>query len=260
MWSSLWQRVKDWFIQPAPELPEWKAGWSEYLRKQVSFYRWLNDEEQALFRLRIQHFLATTRVEASDSITVTDDDRLLVAASAIIPVWAFPDWHYMNVAAVYLLPGLFNERFECGMPDSHIAGLVGNGPMAGKLVLSKPHLHAGFSNAEDKHNVGIHEFAHLVDMADGSTDGFPERLMPYKQSMPWFALVQRKVAEIEKKRTGINAYGATNPAEFFAVASEYFFERPELMQRKHPELYRWLTEFYHQNRAADIRLRKHRRK
>ena len=251
-------RFFDWLVRllstPAPELPPWGDGWSEFLQSHVFFYRALNEAERATFELRVRSFLATTAVEGGDEVEVTDADRLLVASSAIIPVWSFPGWHYFNVNAVFLLPAPFNDRFECGQKDSVISGLVGSGPMSGKLALSKPDLHAGFANSMDKHNVGIHEFAHLVDMADGTMDGFPERMEPYRFSEPWFSLVQQKVHEIETRQTGISSYGATNPAEFFAVASEYFFERPELMQSKHPQLYRWLSEFYQQNRAEQYRL------
>lgn len=258
---NLWQRLSDgihaWFNGRPPELPPWQQAWSDYLQQHVAFYQLLTAEEQALFRQRVQYFLATTEVEGGVEVEVTDADRLLVAASAIIPVWAFPQWHYFDVQAVFLLPGLFNSQFECGQQDSLISGMVGTGPMAGKLALSKPDLHAGFDNSQDKRNVGIHEFAHLIDLADGTLDGFPERMENYRFSTPWFSLVQKKVHEIETRRTGISRYGATNPAEFFAVASEYFFERPELMQHKHPELYRWLTEFYHQNRAEQYRQLRH---
>merc|ERR1712000_69908 len=97
---------------PLP-LPPWQPGWSDFLREHVVFYRTLSAQDQAVFELRIRQFLATTRVEGGEQVEVTDEDRLLVASGAVIPVWAFPDWHYFNVNAVFLLPGLFNSRFEC---------------------------------------------------------------------------------------------------------------------------------------------------
>ncbi|WP_430462861.1 zinc-dependent peptidase [Thalassolituus sp. LLYu03] len=250
-----WRFLKQWLglETVAQPLPAWPQEWSAILQERVHFYRELSDAERPLFEQRCLQFLADTRIEGGVEIDVTDTDRLLVAASAVIPVWGFPDWHYFNVDAVFLLPGPFNDRFECGQPDSRISGMVGSGPMSGKLALSRPDLHAGFANGRDKHNVGIHEFAHLIDGADGRVDGFPERMEPYRFAEPWFALVQKKVQDMEAGDTGIPQYGATNPAEFFAVASEYFFERPELMQKKHPQLYHWLSEFYRQNRADAVR-------
>ncbi|BCE00367.1 hypothetical protein TYM08_P0430 [Marinicellulosiphila megalodicopiae] len=125
--------------------------------------------------------------------------------------------------------------------------MVGTGVMSGKLVLSKPHLHLGFKNNKDKHNVGIHEFVHLVDMADGQCDGFPERLKEFSYSIPWFDLVYTKIMEIDDGKSNIRDYGATNRAEFFAVASEYFFEQPKMLQQKHPELFEALTQIYQQD-------------
>jgi len=236
----------------------WQANWTTYLNETVAFYRTLSESDKTLFEKRVRLFLETTPVEAGQ-IEVTDEDRLLVAASAVIPVWGFPDWHYFNVKKVFLLPASFNEQFECGQPDSLITGMVGTGPMSGKLALSKPALHLGFSNTKDKQNVGIHEFVHLVDMADGDCDGFPERLKKYAFSIPWFELVESKIAGIESNSSNIRDYGATNKAEFLAVTSEYFFERPLMMKKKHPKLYQALSDFYQQDVsriADDIKPRK----
>ena len=239
----------------------WQQAWTDFLNEKVAFYRTLDGEDKALFNQRVILFLQTTSIE-SGQFEVTEEDALLVAASAIIPVWGFPKWHYFNLKAVYLLPGSFNADFVCGQSDSTISGMVGTGPMSGKMALSKPHLYLGFENTRDKHNVGIHEFAHLVDMADGDCDGFPERLRAYQYSYPWFDLVNKKTNEICKKKSNIRDYGATNSAEFFAVASEYFFERPKMLQQKHPQLFEALTDFYQQDVMAiaeDVRVRKNSR-
>ena len=235
----------------------WEPRWSAFLLDKVAFYRVLSPEDKKLFEQRVLLFLDTTRIEAGQ-VEVTDEDCLLIAASAIIPVWAFPRWHYFNLKAVFLLPGAFNPQFECGKPDSLITGMVGTGPMAGKMALSKPALHLGFENSRDKQNVGIHEFVHLVDMADGECDGFPEKLKQHPYSIPWFELAAKKIDEIEDRQSNIRCYGATNRAEFFAVASEYFFERPEMLKRKHPELFESLSQFYQQDVmqiADDVKVR-----
>ena len=135
------------------------------------------------------------------------------------------------------------------MDDSVISGMVGTGKMSGKMVLSKPDLYRGFENSRDKSNVGIHEFVHLIDMADGLTDGFPERITKFEYSAPWFSFVQKKISEVDAGETNINDYAATNNAEFFAVSSEYFFERPVMLKKKHPQLYEYLSTFYQQNLA-----------
>ena len=227
----------------------WQPQWSKFLQQKVCFYRNLSTEDQLLFEQRCLLFLETTRVEGSKDVTVVDNDKLLVAASAIIPVWGFPGWHYFNIETVILLPARFNEDYQYGLHDSRISGMVGTGVMSGKMVLSKPDLHKGFDNSRDKQNVGIHEFVHLIDMSDGQCDGFPERITEYEFCAPWFDFVQCKINEVELGKSNINDYAATNKAEFFAVSSEYFFERPKLLQRKHPKLYRYLSNFYQQNLA-----------
>jgi Mlc titration factor MtfA (ptsG expression regulator) len=218
----------------------------------------LNAEDKLLFERRVLLFLQTTNIEAGQ-FEVTHEDCLLVAASAIIPVWGFPKWHYFNLKAVYLLPAAFNDSFECGHPNSVYTGMVGTGPLAGKMALSKPALYQGFKNSQDKHNVGIHEFVHLIDMADGECDGYPERLKEYAFSIPWFELVSKKTLSIENQQCSIRDYAATNRAEFFAVASEYFFERPKMMRDKHPEVFDALSIFYQQDVMQienDIKIRK----
>lgn len=233
----------------------WKADWSLFLQKSVSFYQRLSDKDKVCFEQRCLLFWQTTKIESSQDVEVTDEDRLLVAASAIIPVWSFTHWHYFNIKTVILLPGRFNDKYQYGMPDSVISGMVGTGAMIGKMALSKPDLHHGFSNDADKHNVGIHEFVHLVDMADGQTDGFPERVTKYEYCAPWFEFVHHKINEMENSSSNINDYATTNSAEFFAVSSEYFFERPKMLKKKHPKLYEYLSQFYQQNLAeleADV--------
>lgn len=228
----------------------WHPTWSDYLQRKVVFYRALTAEDKKRFEHRSARFLETTHIESSQEVTITHEDCLLIAASAVIPVWSFPKWHYFNLKSVYLLPQAFNEKLEFNQPDSRITGMVGTGVMGGKLVLSQPDLHAGFANGRDKHNVGIHEFVHLIDMADGECDGFPERLRAHAFSIPWFELVQAKVQEIDSGISNIRDYGATSRIEFFAVASEYFFERPLMLKDKHPKLYSALEKLYALDMAA----------
>ncbi|MGH1486057.1 MAG: zinc-dependent peptidase [Cellvibrionaceae bacterium] len=246
--NAVFQPFLDWLLGRSSTQGQfvWKPKWTVFLADNVAFYRVLSDEDKCIFEQRCLLFINSTRVEAG-AFVVSDEDRLLVAASAVIPVWGFPDWHYFNVAAVFLLPGAFNDKFECGKPDSTISGMVGTGPMKGKMALSSPHLYLGFQNSRDKSNVGIHEFVHMIDMADGFCDGLPERLHKFECTAQWFDFVEHKINQINKGDSNINRYGATNRQEFFAVASEYFFERPEMLKQKHPKLFSVLSDFYQQN-------------
>ena len=108
------------------------------------------------------------------------------------------------------------------------------------MILSKRALHLGFANTTDKSNTGIHEFVHLIDKMDGVTDGIPEQLMNNQYAIPWLDIMHKKMEEINDDRSDIREYGGTKQSEFFAVAAEYYFERPKLLKRKHPQLYKMM--------------------
>jgi len=229
-----------------------------FLQATVAFYRSLSQQERTLFETRCLSFIHATEFIGHD-LEVSDEDRLLVAAGSVILAWGFPQWHYVKVNTVILVSKAFNENAEFGQHDSRITGLVGTHHLRGKMILSQPALHQGFSNDNDKRNVAIHEFAHLIDMADGDIDGLPRQISEQAYALPWLGLVQKKITEIDNKNSDIRDYGATNNAEFFSVVSEYFFERPKLLKRRHPELYKALQRFYRQNRAQvqeAVRIRK----
>lgn len=224
-----------------------------FLNDHVTFYRLLTESEKAHFESCCIAFIYATNFEGYDT-EVNDRDKLLVASGSVILAWGFPQWHYVKVKTVILVATVIDH-----VDDGTITGMVGTHELAGKMLLSKPALHAGFNNDLDKQNVAIHEFAHLIDMADGEVDGLPEHLCTKAFALPWLQLVKRKTAQIERNQSSIRDYGATNPAEFFAVTTEYFFERPKMLKHKHPALYQALHQFYKQDRAAvkeDVRISK----
>ncbi len=148
---------------------------------------------------------------------------------------------------------MFNEQFDQRSKEEErrIMGMVGSGAMNYTMILSKPSLYEGFSDKSDKENTGIHEFVHLVDKTDGVVDGVPELLLDKSEVSPWLHLMHTYIAAIKKDETDINPYGATNEAEFLAVASEYFFERPLLFEQKHPELYVLMEKIFRQDPGTD---------
>jgi MtfA peptidase len=204
----------------------------------------LNEDEQKQFESRIQDFLSEVRITGVKT-EVTDLDRVLVAASAIIPIFAFHDWEYINLNEVLLYPETFSEEFEQEGKDRTILGMVGSGAMQNVMVISQHELRQGFLDKTGKTNTAIHEFVHLVDKTDGATDGIPENLIDHRYITPWLKLMHQNIVEIRKGKSDINPYGSTNEAEFFAVVSEYFFERPELLKQKHPELFAMLEQIFH---------------
>lgn len=225
-----------------PRIP-FKPEWRTILKKYVPFYNALTSDEKVLFEKKVNVFLANHKITGAQ-VNLTDIDYVLVACSAIIPVFYYDNWHYSNLTEVLIYPNAFNESYEFHQKGNRILGMVGTGPMEGKMILSREALHHGFKNETDKKNTAIHEFVHLIDKMDGDTDGLPKMLMQRQYAIPWLKLVQQKMDEIHQDKSDLNPYGGTSKTEFFAVASEYFFERPELMKRKHPELYKALNAVF----------------
>lgn len=257
MFSLLKQLKALIFPKPKPRF-KMSEEHQRFLNQTVGFYSALNDVDMLKFEQRCVSFIQVTEFIGHD-IDVSEHDKLLVACGSVILAWGFEQWHYVKVDAVILVSAPFNESAEFGKGDSRITGLVGNQHLQGKMILSQPALHAGFSNDKDKRNVAIHEFAHLIDMADGDCDGLPKQITESAFCLPWLDLVKKGINDINRGKSNIRAYGATNQAEFFSVVSEYFFEQPQMLKRTQPDLYNSLVTFYKQNRASiktAIRVRK----
>ncbi len=220
--------------------------WRIVLLQKVAFYNSLDAGDKKRFENKIQQFLLNHKVTGVD-VEIDTVDRILVASSAVMLTFEFDNWYYTTLDEVLIYPNAFNEKFETAGPDRRILGMVGSGYMEGKMILSKPALHHGFSNTSDKKNTAIHEFVHLIDKADGSIDGLPTLLLENQYAIPWLNLVSKKIDAIYDGSSDINPYGGTNKQEFFAVASEYFFERPTLLERKHPELHDLLEKVFDQD-------------
>ncbi len=218
---------------------------TQLLTDNVPFYKKLDDAGKALFEARVKDFLANVKIRGV-GVDIDDLDRILVASGAIMLIFSFPDWKYNNISEVLLYPESFNRDFGQDGPNRDVLGMVGDGAMHREMILSKPSLRASFASSTDGHNTVLHEFAHLLDKADGATDGIPEYLLARPQLIPWAKLVRETIGEMkERGHSDINLYGTTNEAEFFAVVAEYFFEQPEKLKEHHPELFGMLEEMFH---------------
>jgi MtfA peptidase len=221
-------------------LPE---NYRELLHDYVKFYRQLDEIGKESFEKRVEHFLSAVQITGVNAI-VEDIDRLLIGAGAIIPVYAIPDWQYINLHEVLLYPGTFNADFDQGGLNRPITGMVGHGAMQHVMIITKWELRQGFINNNDARNTAIHEFAHLIDKMDGTMDGVPEIILERKYTDRWKSLMDATIAKMKSHGSDIDMYGATNPTEFFAVISEYFFEQPGLLKANHPGLYEMLGRVY----------------
>ncbi len=234
--------------RPFPE------GWERILNERVAFYATLTDEEQDRFRKLVAVFLDETPITAA-GCEVDDACRLLVAASAVVPIFGLPAWEYGMLREVIVRGEEFDFRFPGELRETAgIQGLVGNtgGAFNGVMVLSKADLVRGFDVPDDKHNVGIHEFAHLIDKAGGAVDGVPASL-PRECLRPWLQLVREELRLKYVDWPDIPEYAFTNEQEFFAVATEYFFEAPEELAAGHPRLYEMLERVFRQNTRSRLR-------
>jgi len=234
------QKEKRILAQPFPE------NWRSILKEHVKFYSDLDITQKAGFEKRVQLFLATKKIEPIDT-EIDDSIKIMVAASAIIPMFAFPEYNYPNLREILIYPNSFDEKFQTQRFEGHqefIIGMVGDRYMNGTMIISKPDLVNAYNNTNQKHNVGIHEFIHLVDKDDGATDGIPEILMKHAYVVPWLQIVKAEMENIEQGRSDISPYALTSDAEFLAVVSEYFFDNPENFKKKHPDLYNYLSGIF----------------
>jgi Mlc titration factor MtfA (ptsG expression regulator) len=227
--------------------------WLAVLNRDVLFYNALGVDDQVRFRRELQIFLGEKRITGIKT-KLDATTHVLAGASAIIPIFGFPEWEWDQISEVLIYPNRFDEEYGTGdRSGQHILGMVGTGAMNRVMILSKPDLIQGFRNPGDKRNVGIHEFAHLVDKSDGTIDGLPGVGLDRHSIGPWIELVRRKMKEIEDGDSDIDRYALTNKSEFFSVATEYFFERPGIMERKHPQLYKMMTRIFKQDLRSRIK-------
>ena len=239
VWFALIKPLQKKTIKAVPIPDEYRA----ILLQEVPFYQQLDETKKAIFEQRVQHFLAQIKITGIKTV-VDDIDRVLIAASAVIPIFNFPGWEYLNLHEVLLYPDSFDHDFEQQGAGRNILGMVGSGALNHVMILSQFELRQSFTNKTGKTNTAIHEFVHLVDKTDGEIDGLPETILGKKYILPWLQLMQKEMELIRDERSDINPYGATNESEFFAVVAEYFFEKPDLLKEKHPELYEMLLRIF----------------
>ncbi len=175
---------------------------------------------------------------------VTPHMQRVIAAQACLLLLRKPHDLYAKLRTIRLYPEAYIATGENGEQSVRL----GESWTTGSVVLSWASVVSGGRNTEDGHNVTIHEFSHQLDQEDGAGDGVPllETKGCYKE---WATIMKPEFQSLidrsnKNKRTVLDSYGATNPAEFFAVATETFYEKPDQLQEKHPELYDLLVKYY----------------
>jgi MtfA peptidase len=231
------------------------AAWKKILERRVDFYRELDDEQaKRRFEDDVRIFLAEQRIygagQGSDQLEIDDETRLLIAASAAILSHGIPKFEWPRMRDIVVHPRTFNEEY--GHEHATISGMV---HYQGPILYSERDLRMGFRR-QDGHNVGLHELAHVLDLADGHADGVPIGA-GWASSAPWVKIVGDRLAKLRARRYPkvLRDYAATNEAELFAVAVEAFFEQPHALRDKDPELYGMLRDYFGQDPAAKPRRR-----
>jgi Mlc titration factor MtfA (ptsG expression regulator) len=233
------------------------AEWRKYLEANVSAYPTLSETEQAKLRDRVRIFIAEKNWEGCGGLAITDEIKVTIAGQACLLILGYDDFCFERVKSILVYPHGYlapqEAPNEIGIVDSAGSARLGEAHYRGPVVLSWSDALAGGRTHRDGKNLVYHEFAHELDMLDGAADGTPP--LPDGQRARWrdvmTAEYQRLIRDSEHGRaTLLDEYGTTNEAEFFAVATECFFEKGLPLQRRHPQLYELLRDFYRQDPAA----------
>ncbi len=183
-------------------------------------------------------------------LKIDETKKVLVAANACLLTIGHDRCMYKNLYTIYLYPETIVKKQQTingWIVSEQKEVLLGEAWQSGEVVLSWRDLVAGDINPSDGKNVGLHEFAHQLDMLDGEADGTPP--LPLKMYRWWTKVMQKEFNKLQQlykkhKKGFLDYYAITNAAEFFAVATEAFFEKPKKLQKEEPQLYQALKAYY----------------
>lgn len=233
-------------------------GWQAIIERNVPYVTRLPPEDRAEHAGLVQVFLAEKRFEGCGGMEITDEVRVTIAAQACVLLLHRETDVYPGLASILVYPSTYRvpggRRVAGGLIDEQPQARLGESWARGIVVLVWDSVLSGAADLRDGRNLVLHEFAHQLDQEDGAGDGAP--ILPARSMYAAWARVlgrefDRLVRDAEHEhRTLLDQYGATDPAEFFAVATETFFERPRQLRERHLELYEQLREFYRQDPAA----------
>lgn len=246
---ALW--IPRYRLQRAIAAP-FPTEWVNILEQNIQVYRNLPMPLRLQLRSLIKQFLHQKHFSGAAGLTVNDEMRVTIAAQACMLQLNRGSDLYPRLKYILVYPTAFvvtrSEADESGLVSQRSRGLLGESWQSGKVILAWDNVLHGARNFVDGRNVVLHEFAHQLDSESGSTDGAP--LLAGKSCYrSWAAALSQEFEELQKdshygRRSLMDQYGATNPAEFFAVATETFFEKPRQMAKNHSELFRVMRDYY----------------
>ena len=248
------RRRKKLLSSPFPE------SWRVTLR-QLAFHETLDAVERSMLEDCLRVIVAEKHWEGCAGLEMDDEVRVTIAAQAALPILRIEHDYYRRIRSIFVYPSTFliPGAAADGRSTVHVEGqpVLGLAYHGGPIVLAWDSVVQGARNDEDGRNVVIHEFAHALDLLDRYADGTPP-LKGREQFDAWRRIMEDEYKSlIEKAERGrravLDKYGATNPAEFFAVATECFFEKPRQLESKHTELYTLLRTYFGQDPAERLR-------
>jgi len=230
-----WWRRRRYARKPFPQ--QWYAHLGH-----VAFYAQLDDDLRQRFHTYLKTFAWEKHFIGAGGQEIDDEIRVVVSAAAVRLVLHLGLGYYNRLTEIIVYPSHYKH------PDRGDDAVVfGEAHTWGTVVLSWDAVRHGLANPRDGHDTATHEFAHVLDIGDGAFDGTPD-LRRFADYSPWAKVMSKNFTSLRAKkkqhRKTLRSYGATNEAEFFAVATEAFFEKPQQMRERLPELYEQLERFY----------------
>jgi MtfA peptidase len=241
-------------LRRRPLPPEWSA----IIERNVPYVARLPAVDRDELAGHVQIFLAEKKFEGCGGLAITDEIRVTIAAQACILLLHRPTDYFSKLVSILVYPSTYvvpgGRPMGGGLVDADSQARLGESWVSGVVVLVWDSVLAGAADVHDGHNVVLHEFAHQLDQESGAGDGAP--ILPRRSMyVAWARVLGHDFDELvwetrHRHREVIDQYGATNPAEFFAVVTETFFEKPLQLRTRHPALYSELQQFYRQDPAA----------
>jgi Mlc titration factor MtfA (ptsG expression regulator) len=234
--------------------------WMDILERNVAYYRELASEDQAELRGHIQVFLDEKPFEGCGGLKINDEIRVTIAAEACVLLLHRETDYYPDLRSILVYPHPYRAPFarhlSGGVVVEGFQGRLGESWGRGYVVLSWDEVRRTAYSHSDAHNVVFHEFAHQLDSQSGGSEGvpaLPDRAMYATWARVMSSEYDHLLEDLKRHhKTDLDAYGATNPAEFFAVITEAFFEQPLSLRLRHRQLYELLTSFYQQDPAKRL--------
>lgn len=216
-------------------------GWAELLDRNAPFVARMSAADRARLLDDVKVLVAEKHFIAAGGMTITDEVKVTIAAAAARLTVRLDVGLYDDLTEIVVYPDAYRH------PDADDTAVLGEAHHWGTVVLSWRAVLDGLRNPGDGLDTAIHEFAHVLDRVDGAFDGAPS-LRAHEHYRPWATAMSRHYAKLRRRdrrtRSVLRDYGATNEAEFFAVATEAFFERRERLKERAPDLHDELARFY----------------